>query len=192
MSEKKGLVQQFSSDVWWLVLLRGIALLILGLMLVSRPGVTIVVLIQFLGIYFLADGLISVFKSVKGRKYMQGWGWGIFMGVLEILLGIIVLGRPVLSTILTTGFLVYLVAFLAILLGIMGIITGIQARKQIDGEWAMIVGGVLAIIFGVILIMSPTTSAVVYLVVMGVFAVIGGIVQIFNSFNLRKAGKKGA
>lgn len=191
MSEEKGLVRQFCSEAWWLVLLRGIALLILGGLLLSKPGITVLVLVQFLGAYFFVDGIFSVFKSIKGRKYMQGWGWGIFMGALEILAGIIVFGHPLASTILTAGFLVYWVAFMAILFGIFGIITGIQVRKEVKGECAMIVGGVLAIIFGLILIMNPKASVVVYLTIMGVVAVIGGIIQIFASFKLRKIGKKG-
>lgn len=191
MSEEKGLVQQFCSEAWWLVLLRGIALLILGGLLISKPGIAVLVLVQFLGVYFFVDGIFSVFTSIKGRKYMQGWGWGIFMGALEILAGIIVFGHPLASTILTTGFLVYCVAFVAILFGIFGIVTGVKVRKEVKGEWAMIIGGVLAIIFGLILIVNPTASVVVYLTIMGVLAVIGGIINIFASFKLRKIGEKG-
>jgi uncharacterized membrane protein HdeD (DUF308 family) len=191
MTEKKGLVRQFCSEAWWLVLLRGIALLILGGLLLSRPGITVLVLVQFLGAYFFVDGTLSVFKSITGRKYMQGWGWGIFMGILEILAGIIVFAHPLASAIVTGSFLVYLIAFMAILFGIFGIVTGIQVRKEVKGEWAMIVGGVLAVIFGLILITNPQASVSVYLTLMGILAVIGGIIEIIASLMLRKVGKKG-
>ena len=83
------------------------------------------------------------------------------------------------------------VAFMAILFGVLGIVTGIQVRKEIKGEWAMIAGGVLAIIFSVILIMNPMASMSVYLVVMGIMALMGGLIQIFASFQIRKIGKHG-
>jgi uncharacterized membrane protein HdeD (DUF308 family) len=70
MSEKNVLIQQFCSQVWWVVLLRGIALLVLGGLLVAKPEVTAIVLIQFLGAYFLVDGVFSVYNSIKGPKYM--------------------------------------------------------------------------------------------------------------------------
>ena len=191
MSEEKVLVQRFCFEFWWIVLLRGIALTILGGLLIANPGLTVIVLVQFLGAYFLVDGVFSVFHSIKGRKYMQGWGWGIFMGALEILTGIIVFTNPLVSTIVTASVLVYSVAFMAILFGVLGIVTGIQVRKEIKGEWAMIAGGVLAIIFSVILIMNPMASMSVYLIVMGVMALMGGLIQIFASFQIRKIGKHG-
>ncbi len=191
MSEEKVLVQRFCFEFWWIVLLRGIALTVLGGLLIAKPGITVIVLVQFLGAYFLVDGVFSVFHSIKGRKYMQGWGWGIFMGALEILTGIIVFTNPLVSTIVTASVLVYSVALLAILFGVLGIVTGIQVRKEIKGEWAMIAGGVLAIIFSVILIMNPMASMSVYLIVMGVMALMGGLIQIFASFQIRKIGKHG-
>jgi uncharacterized membrane protein HdeD (DUF308 family) len=191
MSEEKVLVQRFCFEFWWIVLLRGIALTVLGGLLIAKPGISVIVWVQILGAYFLLDGVFSVFHSIKGRKYMQGWGWGIFMGALEILTGIIVFTNPLVSAIVTASVLVYSVAFMAILFGVLGIVTGIQVRKEIKGEWSMIAGGVLAIIFSVILIMNPMASMSVYLIVMGVMALMGGLIQIFASFQIRKFGKHG-
>lgn len=191
MSEEKGLVQQLCSKIWWIVLLRGVALLILGGLLLSKPGITAILLMMYLGAYFLVDGVFVVFHSISGRKYMEGWGWGLLMGVLEILAALVVFSQPLVSTILTANFLVYYVAFMAIVLGVFGIITGIKVRKEIQGEWAMIVGGVLAIIFGIILLINPSASAVIYLQVMGVCAIVAGIAQIITSFSIRKIGKQG-
>lgn len=191
MSEDKALVQQFCSSVWWVVLLRGIALLILGGLLIAEPGVTLIILVKFLGAYFLVDGVFSIINSIMGRKHMEGWGWGIFMGVLEILTGIIVFANPLFSTIITAGALVYFVAFFALFFGVLGIVTGIRVRKEIKGEWSMIAGGVLAILFGAMLIVNPMASVAVYLIVMGVMALMGGFIQIFASFQIRKFGKHG-
>lgn len=190
-SEEKAAVKEFCASVWWLVLLRGIAVLILGGMLIAKPGLTAVVLVQFLGAYFLVDGVFSIINSIMGRKYMAGWGWGLLMGALEILTGIVIFAHPLASTLFTASFLAYMVAFSAILFGILGIITGIQVRKEVKGEWAMIAGGVLAIIVGILLIIKPTESATIYLIIMGVMAIIGGLVQIFASFQIRRVGKVG-
>lgn len=190
-NEKGAIVQAFCSQVWWLVLLRGIASVFLGIMLIVQPGVTAIILVQFLGAYFIVDGLFAVINSLVGRKHMSGWGWGLAMGGLEILTGIFIFGHPVISTIITASVLVYYVAGLAILFGVLGIVTGIRVRKEIEGEWSMIAGGILAIIFGLILIMNPGATAIVYLIVMGVMALIGGVVQIIVSFKIRQIGKKG-
>jgi len=184
-------IQQFCSKVWWLVLLRGIILVLFGWLLLSRPGMTILILIQFLGVYFFIDGIFNVFRSIRARKFVRGWGWGIFTGILEILLSIIIFSHPLVSTIITVKFLVYWTAFMAIILGIFGIITGILAHQDVKHEWAMIIGGILAIIFGIILIINPMTTVAIYLTIMGIFAVVGGILEIFASLRLRTIGKKG-
>ena len=85
MSEARVMIQRFCSEFWWLVLLRGIAVFVLGFLLITRPAMTAVVLVQFLGAYFL-----------------------------------------------------------------IGIVTGLRVRKEVKGEWAMIAGGVMAILFGII------------------------------------------
>lgn len=190
MSDDKQFVQQLCASVWWLVLLRGITVLVLGGFLIAKPGLTAVVLMQFLGAYFLVDGVFAIIHSIQGRKHMQGWGWGLIMGGLEILTGLMIFSQPVLSTILTAEWLVYCVAFMSILLGVLGITTGIRVRRDVKGEWAMIAGGVAAILFGVLLFMNPLASAAVYLVVMGVLGVVAGLVQIFAAFQLRSIGKK--
>ena len=78
----------------------------------------------------------------------------IYTGVLGIIAGLVVLSQPVLSTILTTSFLVWFLGIAAIIYGISGLITGIRLRKETKGEWTMILGGIFSIVFGIILITS--------------------------------------
>ena len=199
MTQEDKRFQQYCSQVWWLVLLRGIAMLVLGGMLIARPGITAFVMIQFLGAYFLVDGVVAIIKSILGRKYMAGWGLGILMGLVELLTGIIIFGHPLASTLFTASVLAYSVAFMAIAFGVMGIIAGFQLMKatagseesSVGGVAGMIAGGVLAIILGVILIMNPLQSARIYLIIMGAVALICGVVQVISSFQIRKIGKKG-
>jgi uncharacterized membrane protein HdeD (DUF308 family) len=188
--KEKGFFQQVCSGIWGFVLLRGIALLILGVLLLSKPGITVLVLVWFLGAYFFVDGIFTILKSLKGRKYVKGWGWGIFLAIIEILAAIVVFARPVASSIITLGFLVYFIAFIALFLGLLGIITGIRLRKEIKGEWSMILGGLLAVIFGVFLLANPRASIISLIIVMGVIAVIDGLLLIFFALKLRKLGRE--
>jgi len=199
MTVEGKLFQRYCSQVWWLVLLRGIAMLVLGGMLIAKPGVTAVVMMQFLGAYFLVDGIFAVIKSILGRKYLPAWGLGVLMGSIETLTGIIIFGHPLASTLFTASVLVYCVAIMAILFGVLGLVSGIQVWRAATDEVlnilgpaiAMIAGGVLAIIFGVILIMNPLATAEIYITIMGVMALICGLVQLAASFQIRGIGKKG-
>ena len=112
MSDKPGTVlQQMCNDVWWLVLLRGITAILLGIMLFTSPAATVTVFIMFLGVYWFVDGVVTLIASIKGRKSLSNWGWGIIVGILGILAGVVVFSQPLASAVLTTTFLIYFLAF---------------------------------------------------------------------------------
>lgn len=124
--------------------------------------------------------------SIKGRKEIQAWGWGIFTGILGVLAGIIILAQPAIGLVLTTTFLAWFLAIAALLYGINGIVTGIRLRKEIKGEWSMVIGGILSIIFGIVLMLNPLVSALTLVICIGVVAIIGGIVISVLAFTVRK------
>jgi len=182
--------KQILTDLWSLILVRGISLVLLGIVLMAFPIASLTVLIIVMGAWWLIDGIATVFKSIKGRKQQQVWGWGIFTGILGVIAGIIVLSQPALSAILTTSFLVWFLGIAALIYGVIGIVTGVRLRKEIKNEWSMILGGILSIVFGIILIISPLVSAMVIVNIIGIAAIIGGITIIIVAFSVRKLAKK--
>ena len=81
------------SSLWWLMLLRGVLLVILGIYALSQPGMTLLAMTQVLGVFVLVDGVLAVISSIMG--WTESRSWTIARGVLGILLGIFVLGHPV-------------------------------------------------------------------------------------------------
>ncbi|MBL0715979.1 MAG: DUF308 domain-containing protein [Desulfosarcina sp.] len=182
-------LKRLDSTLWKLIVVRGIALLLAGLILLFFSQGTLTVLIIIMGVYWLIDGIVTTFNSIKGRKVYAAWGWGIFTGVLGIIAGLVVLSQPVLSAILTTSFLVWFLGIAAIIYGISGLVTGIRLRKETKGEWTMILGGLFSIVFGIILITSPFVSVLVIIKTIGVIALIGGISILVVAFGIKKKAK---
>ena len=170
------------AGVWWLVLLEGIAVFLLGILLVTTPGITVVTLVVFLGIYWLVSGLFSIVRILLKDSAMH-WGWLLTRGVLGVLAGILVLGYPLFSTILSSTVQVIILGGAAIL---MGVISLIQA-SQGDGLGAVILGAINGI-FGVILLASPLVPTDVLPLLLGILGLIGGVVLILLSFRIRKSG----
>lgn len=164
---------------WWLVLVQGIVALLLGILLVVSPQKTTVILIQILGIYWLVDGIFSLVRIFLKSTEIH-WGWLLARGILGILAGIIVIQNPLWSGLLVP-------AVIVILLGIVGIIAGaiglVQAFK--GGGWGAGILGALGFIFGIILILNPVIGAWILPWVVGIWAIIGGIIAIFFAFRLR-------
>ena len=162
---------------WWLVLLQGIFAIILGLLLLSAPGMTTLVLIQFLGIYFLIAG---VFNLVGIFLDHEMWGWKLFIGILGILAGLLVIQHPLWSGVLIPTTLVFILGLLGLFLGIAGLISAFQGR----GWGAGILGG-LSLLIGLALLGSPLLGAVALPIVIGLLALVGGISAIVQAFRMK-------
>ena len=169
------------TNIWWLVLLHGIATLVIGLLLVTAPGITTAVLVRFLGFYWLVSGVFSI-VSIFGREREVHWIWPLLSGVLGILAGILVIDHPLLSTIIIPTTLVIILAIQGIIMGGFSLIQGFQG----DG-WGVGLWGVVNIIIGVLLLGRPMIAATALPIVIGVFALIGGITSIVMAFRLRSA-----
>jgi len=178
-------LKNVATGIWWLILLRGIAALLLGILLLTNTAKTLLVLIIFLGIYWVVDGIITLLTSFSGRKEHSGWGWGIFAGIISVFAGLAVLSQPLLIAMFTASFIFSLVGILIVISGISSIVSGFRLRKTSD-EWTMIVGGALSAILGLLLLMNPLFSAVVYVYALAFFSIIGGIVLISLSFRAKK------
>jgi len=124
---------------WWLVLIQGIAAIILGILLFTRPVATTIILIQFLGIYWLITGILSIISLLWDRT---AWGWKLFSGILGVLAGLFIIENPLWSTLLVPTTLAWVLGFTGILMGIIqliqafrgagwgaGILVGMTARQ---------------------------------------------------------------
>lgn len=169
------------SNIWWLTLLNGIATLVIGLLLVTVPDITTVVLVRLLGFYWLVSGVLSI-VSIFIRESKVHWIWPLLSGGIGILAGILVIEYPLLSAIIIPTTLVILLAIQGIVMGVLSLIQGFQG----DG-WGVGIWGVVDIIIGVLLLGRPMIAATVLPIVIGVFALIGGFTSIVMAFRLRSA-----
>jgi len=70
---------------WWMLLLRGIAGVVFGLLTFLAPGVSLTTIVLVFGGYAFFDGILSLLTAVKGRREGDGWPWAV---VLEGVAGI--------------------------------------------------------------------------------------------------------
>ena len=162
---------------WWLVLLEGIFAIIIGIMLLSKPGMTTTVLVQVLGIYWFIAGILSIVGIFVDHT---AWGWKLFVGILGIIAGLLIIRHPLWSAVLVPTTLI-------IVLGIEGlIIGGINIVRAFRGAgWGVGILGALSIIFGIVLLANPVLGAAALPWVLGIFGIVGGIVAIIAAFRMR-------
>ena len=78
---------------WWLLLLRGIAAIIFGLLAFAWPGLTLLTLILFYGAFALVDGVLAIIAAITGGAPGSRW-WLAVVGLLGIAAGLVTFLTP--------------------------------------------------------------------------------------------------
>ena len=168
------------SRYWWMVALRGLLLLLFGLAAIAWPGVTLTVLVLWIGAGFLVNGALVLGAAIVGRD-VQGRAWMALDGLLGIGAGILTFLYPGITGLV----LLWLVAGWAILSGALQIAAAVQFRRVIRGEWMLGLAGALGIVFGVLLIARPGVGLLTLALLIGWFALFYGALLIALGFRLR-------
>lgn len=168
------------SRYWWVLLLRGVLAVIFGLIALFAPGLALASLVLVFGFYAIADGISSIGYAWMHRQ-RDRWWVGLITGIISIIAGIVAIILPSLAglTLLTV------IAIWAIFLGVSQIIAAIQLRKEIEGEIWMGLSGLLAVIFGVSVILFPAGGALAIASIIGIFAIMYGVFLSILAFRLR-------
>ena len=140
---------------WWVLALRGVFAIIFGVLALIWPALTLLVLITLFGAYALVDGIFAVIAGIASYGRNERW-WAVLLeGVAGIILGVMTFLWPGTTALV----LVYFIAAWALITGVFEIAAAIRLRKEIEGEWMMILSGILSIIFGVFLVAAPGAGA---------------------------------
>ncbi len=166
---------------WWLLLLRGIAAIIFGVLAFAWPGVTLLTLILFYGAFALVDGVLAIIAAITGGAPGSRW-WLAIVGLLGIAAGLLTFLMPGLSALV----LLFFIAGWAIATGVFQIMGAIQLRKEIDNEWFLILGGIISVLFGIGVMLAPGAGALALVWVIGAYALIIGVLLVALAFRLKK------
>jgi uncharacterized membrane protein HdeD (DUF308 family) len=183
-------VLELASRYWWVILLRGILAIGFGVVALIWPGITILALVILFGAYVLFDGVLDVVMAIGGNgpdeARLAGGerAWMAVMGVIGVAAGIIAFVWPGITAVA----LLWVIAFWAILSGILEIVTAWRLRAELTNEWLWVLAGLLSIALGVLLIAQPATGAVALVIWIGIFAIAWGIALAILSFRVKGLG----
>jgi uncharacterized membrane protein HdeD (DUF308 family) len=160
------------SGNWWAMIFRGIAAALFGLAALFWPGMTLLVLLVIFAVYAIVDGLLAI---VAGIRVSGGHRWLLLAeGTIGLLAGLVVLFWPGAAALV----LVYVISAWAIFTGLLKVVMAISFRRQIENGWLMGLGGVLSVLFGVVLGFLPGAGLVTLVWLVGIYALILGVALI--------------
>ncbi|HTN97933.1 MAG TPA: HdeD family acid-resistance protein [Nordella sp.] len=166
---------------WWLLLLRGIAGILFGILAFAWPGITLLSLVILYGLYAFLDGLFAILAAIKGGGVESRW-WLILIGILGVAAGLVTFFWTGITALVLTMF----IGAWALIHGIFEIVGAIKIRKEIDNEWWLILSGALSVLFGLVILIRPGAGALALVWLIGAYAIVFGGLLVGFAFRLRK------
>jgi uncharacterized membrane protein HdeD (DUF308 family) len=171
-------LQPQQSSIWWVFLLQGLAGIVLGLMLLTEPGATMVALTTLLGFYWLIVGVLALVQVFVDRS--TPWMWSLLSGIVGILAGLFVLRHPLIAALTVPTILIVILGVQGLVMGVIEIIGGFQG-----GGVGSFILGVVNVLVGLLLLGSPVAAALAVPLVFGVLLLIQGVASIVLALRVR-------
>lgn len=176
--------------LWWLFLLRGVFGVVFGVLALVNGTAAVELLALFLGVYVVLDGVVTLIAAIAERKKLGNIGWYIFQGFLGILVGVAILTLPFAFATLVGYIIIWAVIVIAIIAGLIGLRISFAA-KGTSKTWGWgVFANALTLLVGIALLVLvftvPEGLLSVLLILIGIWALVVGIMMIVWSFIARK------
>jgi uncharacterized membrane protein HdeD (DUF308 family) len=172
---------------WWLVLLRGVAGILFGIITFIAPLSSLAALVIVFGAYAFADGVLMIASAIRRRGEEQPTWMLVLHGLAGLAIGTITLSRPA----ATALGLLWTIAAWALITGVLEIVAAVTLRKAIKGEWLLVLGGAASIVLGVLLVIFPAAGLLTLVFWTGAYALIFGVLTTILAFRLRTWSRPG-
>jgi uncharacterized membrane protein HdeD (DUF308 family) len=152
-------------------------MVLLAVLLFMSPESSLLAYVLWIGIGFIISGIAIIIQGIA-VKGVQGWGWIVFGGVMDLFLGYILMAHPA----LTVSVIPIMIGFWAAFYGIYLII---DAFSGTGGALLKIIFGILIVIMANTIIFNPVAFGLTLAIWLGVILLFSGIYNIINSFSLK-------
>ena len=168
---------------WYVPLIIGILLVLVGFYVFATPLISYLTLSVLFSVSFFVSGLLQVSFSIANRKNMDNWVWYLVGGILYFLFGLLLVSRPEIS-ILT---LPYVIGFCMLFLSANALGWAYDLKNSGVLNWGNVaIAGVLGLLFSFILIWNPLFAGLSLVIWTGMSFVVAGISSIMLAFHLKK------
>lgn len=182
-------------SAWWLVLLRGIAAIVLGVLAFVWPVATAVAFVWVWGAYALVDGAFTIGHAFAVRRTDPRWGWLLAFGAVGVVAGLVALIFPAAAGAFALLVLLWTIAIWAIVDGVVGIPSAASLASG-PGKTLGIVFSVVTLLFGllltVLLIVTPVSALLGLIFMLGWYALVAGLVLVVIAIRARRHAGRAA
>ena len=154
------------------LVIRGLAATAFGLLTLMWPGLTLLVLVILFGAYALVDGISDLLVLMRHRRGERG------VRTLSLVIAIVSIGAGIITLLwpdITALALLLVIAGWALATGVLYLVAAFRLRRHINNEWLYVLNGIVALMLGVILVITPGEGALGITWVIGWLALLRGV-----------------
>ena len=172
---------------WWLELIMGILFIAVGVWVVFTPATSYAALSIFFAITFLITGIMETSIAFSSREYVEGWGWSLAGGIVDTLVGLLLVSKPA----FTMTVLPYYVGFALLFRSSLAIGLSFELSRLKVQDWGILLFiGITGLILSLIMIWNPVFAGLTIVTYTAMAFISIGIFKIYLSFRLKKLNKE--
>lgn len=175
--------RNLTARFWWALVVRGIFAIVFGLIALFWTGITLFALVVLFGIYAFVDGIFALISAIWPSEQHPSRALLAFEGIFGIIAGVVAFAWPGITALI----LLYVIAMWALITGIMEVAAAFSPHWEASNKWLLGISGVLSILLAILLAANPVSGAVALVKVIGIYAIIFGIMVMVVGFRLRSA-----
>ena len=181
MTETEVYVADQIKRSWWILLLLGILSVGFGALLIFWPGKTLAVLTTVIGLFMVVAGVarffVGVFDTDREQRILM-----VIAGIVGVVIGVAIVQNPQAAI----KVVVLLTALFWIISGMIDLFRGLSDAALPDRS-VRVVFGALSAVFGVVILAWPDITVGVLAVLMGIYVVFFGILEVLAAFQVKNA-----
>ena len=168
---------------WWVLIIMGLLLTATGIFLMTKPVGTFLGLTIMFGWLIFSVGGLNVVFAIQNKSFFKDWVWYLLLGIIEMVIGVVLLFQPDLSA----SSLIIFAGMWMMFTSISRINSSIILKKLGDSYWgAYLILGILTFLFSILIIINPIFAmfAIVYSVAIPL--ILAGVTIMYFGFKIKK------
>ena len=163
---------------WWVFVLRGILFVLLGIYVFMSPASAYIALSFLFGLIILLAGVSELLHAYQD-KGSANRGWHLFVGLVDLIIGLILLSHLAAS-----------MDVMRVILGVYFLFRGISMfnfRGFAKRPGWILAGAVIILLFGILVIGNPVFGAATIVIWTGTAFIVTGILNVMLGLRMKPA-----
>lgn len=172
---------------WWVSLVLGILYIALAIFLLLNPLATYITLSILFAAFMFISGIFEIIFAVNNKDNISSWGWYLAGGIIDLLIGIMLIAIPGLSM----EVLPFILAFWLMFRGFSGVGTAMDMRRYGTRNWGWVLFiAIVAVLFAIAILWVPAAGALSFVFITAYAFMAFGIFRIVLAFEMRNLYKQ--